>query len=163
MPSLHDIELEIGNVLAIAEELPEDQQPAALEYLDQLALMEADKVDGISFMVRKRAAEIDWMKDEEQRIRSRRQSMESRLIQFKEYLRDVMMRNGLQKLKGNKASVFLRNSEAVDIESASALPEKYVNIKIDYQPDKAKIKEAIKDGISVPGASLTTRTTAVIR
>ena len=163
MASLHEIEMEIGNILAISEELPDDQQPAALEYLDQLAALEADKVDGISYMVRKRAAEIDWLKDEEQRLRQRRQAMESRLIQFKEYLRDVMLKNGLQKLKGNKASVFLRNSEAVDVYHVAELPEKFVTMKIDYQPDKSKIKDAIKAGQIVPGAQLQSRTTAVIR
>ena len=161
--NLRDIEMEISNILAVAEELPEDQQPAALEYLDALATMEVEKVDGISFMVRKRASEIDWLKEEEQRLRARRQSMESRLIQFKQYLRDIMLKEGLQKIKGNKASIFLRQSESVEIESVSALSEKYVNIKIEHVPDKAKIKEAIKGGTTVPGASLVQKLSAVIR
>ena len=163
MPSLHNIELEISNILAVAEELPEDQQPAALEYLDQLALMEAEKVDGISFVVRKRANEIDWLKDEEQRLRQRRQAMESRLIQFKAYLKDIMQSQGLQKIKGNKASIFLRQSESVEIDHAAELPEKFVNIRIESIPDKAKIKEAIKSGSTVPGASLVQKLSAVIR
>lgn len=161
--NLRDIELEISNILAVAEELPEYQQPAALEYLDELATMEAEKVDGISFMVRKRGNEIDWLKEEESRLRARRQSMESRLIQFKAYLRDIMLKEGLQKIKGNKASIFLRQSESVDVAHAAELPEKYVNIKIEYQPDKAKIKEAIKAGASIPGASLVQKISAVIR
>ena len=160
---LNDIELEIQNILAVAEELPEDQHPAALEYLDALATMEAEKVDGISFVVRKRANEIDWLKDEEQRLRQRRQAMESRLIQFKAYLKDIMQSQGLQKIKGNKASIFLRQSEAVEIDHAAELPEKFVNIRIESIPDKAKIKEAIKSGSTVPGASLVQKLSAVIR
>ena len=163
MPSLHNIEIEIANILAVAEELDEDQQPAALEYLDQLALMEVEKVDGISFVVRKRANEIDWLKDEEARLRQRRQAMESRLIQFKAYLRDIMTQQGLQKIKGNKASIFLRQSESVEIDHAAELPEKFVNIRIESVPDKAKIKEAIKSGSTVPGASLVQKLSAVIR
>ena len=161
--NLKDIELEISNILAVAEELDEDQQPAALEYLDQLALMEAEKVDGISFVVRKRANEIDWMKDEEARLRQRRQAMENRLIQFKAYLKDIMQSQGLQKIKGNKASIFLRQSEAVEIDHAAELPEKFFNIRVEQIPDKAKIKEAIKSGSTVPGASLVQKLSAVIR
>ena len=163
MASFSDIEHEISNILAVAEELPDDQLPVALEYLDALAVQEAEKVDGISFVVRKRAAEIDWLKEEEARIRQRRQSMESRLIQFKEYLRDTMLRHGLQKLRGNKASVFLRQSESVHITDINAVPDEYAQLRVERVADKYRIKEALRAGEDVPGATLTPKLSAVIR
>jgi hypothetical protein len=163
MASFSDIEHEISNILAVAEELPDDQLPVALDYLDALAVQEADKVDGISFVVRKRQSEIDWLKEEEHRIRQRRQSMESRLIQFKEYLKDIMLRHGLQKLRGNKASVFLRQSEAVHITDINAVPDEYAQTRIERVPDKYRIKEALKSGEDVPGTTLTPKLSAVIR
>lgn len=163
MGSLADIELEISNVLAVAEELPEDQVPAALDYLENLAIQESEKIDAISFVTRKRMAEIEWIKDEEKRLRSRRQAMEKRLAEFKMYIRDLMIRNGLQKIKGAKGTLYVRQFESVEVEQVSALPEKFVNIKIEYQPDKAKIKQAIKDGEYVAGAAIVSKLSAVIK
>ena len=48
MTSLASIEHEIANILAVPEEF-EDVQPQALEYLDSLAIQEAEKVDAISY------------------------------------------------------------------------------------------------------------------
>jgi hypothetical protein len=163
MPNLRDIELEIENILAVADELPEGEQETALEYLDQLGEMEAEKVDAIGYAIRKRQSEIVFLKEEEDRLYGRRKAMESRLERFREYLKETMQRANTRNIKGTKTTLFLMQRESVDVYHAAELPEKFVNIKIDYQPDKAKIKDAIKSGTIVPGASLTTRTTAVIR
>ena len=61
---LNDIELEIQNILAVADELPENQQPEVEAYLDTLAELEAEKVDAIGYAMRKRKAEIEFLKDE---------------------------------------------------------------------------------------------------
>ncbi len=44
MPTLEAIEHEIGNILAVADELPEGQKEIALEYMEELALQ--DSPDG---------------------------------------------------------------------------------------------------------------------
>jgi len=47
-----------------------------------------------------------------------------------------------------------RKSESVEITDLDQLPKEFRVIKITDQPDKAKIKAAIKDGETVPGAQL---------
>ncbi|TVQ96823.1 MAG: hypothetical protein EA399_15090 [Desulfovibrionales bacterium] len=84
MANLVAIEEEISNVLAVSEELGEGQQQAALTYLDELAIAEAEKADTVAYAVRKRQSEIQFLRSEEDRIRSRRKTMESRLILFRE-------------------------------------------------------------------------------
>lgn len=162
MVNLLAIEEEISNILAVAEELGDDQQQVALDYLDQLALQESEKIDAIGFAVRKRQSEVDFLKSEEDRIRSRRKAMESRLIAFREYLAGIFQRNGLQRVKGVKSTLFLRKSSSVEIVDMSQLPSEYVLTKIEYQPRKTQIKDALKVGQAVPGAQITERQSLVI-
>ena len=161
--NLRDIELEIQNILAVADELPEGEQELAMEYLDQLGELESEKVDAIGYAVRKRKAEIAFLQEEERRIRARRQAMESRLERFREYLRDTFRANDLTKLKGMKTTMYLLRSESVDIYHQAELPEKFVVTKVEHQPDRAKIKEAIKSGSTVPGAQLQEKTSLVVK
>ena len=161
--NLRDIELEIQNILAVAEELPEGEQELAMEYLDQLGELEAEKVDAIGYAMRKRKAEIEFLKDEETRIKNRRQAMENRLEWFRAFLKDTMTNNGVRNIKGMKTTMYLMKSESVDIYHSAELPEKFVVTKIEHQPDRAKIKEAIKNGSTVPGAQLQERTSLVVK
>ena len=89
--------------------------------------------------------------------------MESRLERFREYLRDTFRANDLTKLKGMKTTMYLMRSESVDIFHAAELPEKFVVTKVEHHPDRAKIKEAIKNGSTVPGAQLQERTSLVVK
>lgn len=162
MTNLVAIEEEISNILAVAEELGEDQQQVALDYLDQLALQESEKIDAIGFAVRKRQSEVEFLRSEEDRIRSRRKAMESRLIQFREYLADIFQRNGLQKVKGVKSTLFLRRSSSVEIVDLRELPSQFVETRIEFVPRKSLIKDEIKKGQAVPGAQIVERQSLVI-
>lgn len=156
------IEEEISNILLAAEELGDDQQEAALSYLDELAIAEAEKADAIGYAVRQRQAQIDFLRSEEDRIRSRRKAMESRLIMFKEYLTSVFSRLGLQRVKGIKSTLFLRRSSSVEIFDLNLLPSEFVQTRIEYVPRKTQIKDEIVAGREVPGAKITERQSLVI-
>ncbi|GAB6060641.1 siphovirus Gp157 family protein [Desulfonatronum parangueonense] len=162
MATLIGIEEEIGNILAVAEELEDEQQEAALAYLDDLAIQEAEKADAVAFAMRKRQAEIDFLKSEEERLRGRRKAAEVRLIMFKEYLTSVFKRLGLQKVKGVKSTMFLRKSSSVEVFDLNQLPSKFVQTRIEYVPIKTQIKDELKVGREVPGAQIVERQSLVI-
>jgi hypothetical protein len=162
MTNLVAIEEEISNILAVADELGEDQQEAALAYLDELAIVEAEKADAVAYAVRKRQAEVEFLRSEEDRIRSRRKAMESRLILFREYLAGIFQQQGLQKVKGVKSTLFLRRSSSVEIVDLRELPSQFVETRIEYVPRKSLIKDEIKAGRAVPGAQITERQSLVI-
>lgn len=163
MPNLQDIEQEIGNILAVTEELDEETQPTAIDYLEELSLQEEDKVDGIAYVVRKRQADIDFLKDEEKRLKDRRQSMERRLAEFKDYLCWIMQENDLQRLKGRKGTIYLRTINSTEITSMSDLPSEYVETKVDYRPLKSEIKKAVKEGENIPGVKVDEKQSLVVR
>ncbi|WP_045218068.1 siphovirus Gp157 family protein [Desulfonatronum thioautotrophicum] len=162
MTNLIGIEEEISNILQAAEELSEGEQELALSYLDQLAIQEAEKIDAISFAVRKRQTEIDFLKSEEERLRNRRKAMEIRLFAFREHLTGIFKAQGLQKVKGIKSTLFMRKSSSVEIVDLRELPSQFVETRIEYVPRKTQIKDEIKKGQVVPGAQITERQSLVI-
>ncbi|MFW5734516.1 MAG: siphovirus Gp157 family protein [Oceanidesulfovibrio sp.] len=164
MPTMADIQHEIGNVLAVSEELEHlDREPQALEYLNELALQEADKVDGISYAVRKRKHEIEWLKSEEQRLKRLRQAMERRLESFRNYLLALMQYHGLRALKGHAGSLSLREVQSVIVTDIDALPGEYKDVVIEERPRKRELREVLVNGEGVDGAQLFTKTTLTIR
>ena len=162
MTSLANIEHEITNILAVADEL-EDAQPQALEYLDSLALQEAEKVDAISHVVRKRKNQIEWLQDEERRLRQRRQAMERRIEAFREYLQRIMAHYGVKSLKGNYGSLSVRETECIDVTDINELPTIYKEIIIEQKPKKRLLKEALEQGQEISGVRLVPRTVLTIR
>lgn len=170
MPSLHDISTEIENALTALDDFdgPEEERQAVesalAPYLDDLAKMEADKVDAIAFIDRRSAKEIDFLKSEENRIRLKRQSLERRRASFRDFLRMVMVGHGLKKLSGHTATMSLRSSESVQLDvSPQELPTQYVEMTVTYQPRKADIKAALKAGEVIPGCSIATNQTVQVR
>ncbi len=163
MPSLDVIQEEIANILQVAEELDDTQQLPALQYLDELAIQEQSKVDAIGYAVRKRKAEIDFLKQEEERLRHRRQSMENRLEEFRDYLLVILNRHKLTKVKGLSSTLFIRNVSSVKIEDLADIPEDFKQVITDIKIDKAGIGKAFKMGWKVPGASLEPKQSLTIR
>ena len=168
MPALHDIEHEIGNLFSALEDLEpeevEERMPALLSYADMLAAQEASKADGIAFAIRRENAGIQFLKDEEQRLRVRRQAKERALGRFREHLLQVMTIHGIKKIKGDKSTLSLREDKRVVIEcNPQELPNPYVEQRIDWVPDKRLIKDALAAGIEVPGARLEVSKSVQIR
>ncbi|EFI34107.1 Gp157 family protein [Desulfonatronospira thiodismutans ASO3-1] len=162
MTTLADIEMEIANILATAEELSEDQQEVALEYLDELAIAEYEKIDAVGYAVRKRQSEIQFLKDEEVRLRNKRQAMEKRLSDFKAYLVELFQREEIHKIKGVSTTAYLRRSSSVEVTDISQLPSDYVETRIDFVPRKSQIRDALKQGQEIPGARMQEKQSLVL-
>ncbi len=155
------VEEEISNVLAVVEELPEGKLPIAYEYVEELVHKEMEAIDGIARAIRKRQAELEFLKSEESRLRTRRQSAEKRLSEFREFLTTVFQQHEIQQIKSKTTTAYLRKSESVFVEDVSLLPSEYVQSIIDFVPQKTLIKDALKSGQEVPGAKLNKRYTLV--
>jgi hypothetical protein len=64
---------------------------------------------------------------------------------------------GIEKISTPTLNLSLRKSESIEIVNESQLTDNYKTEKITYLPDKARIKNAIKEGIEVEGAVLLTK------
>ncbi|GEB79744.1 hypothetical protein DDE01_11590 [Desulfovibrio desulfuricans] len=166
MPTMTAIQQEIATVLdALAEiDVQPEQQEAALAYLEDLALQEAEKTDAIGYVLRRADADVEFLKHEEARIRGRRVALENAQRRMKERLQYMMNASGLRQLKGSTTTLYIRKSEAVQIDcNPQELPPAYLDTVIDYRPRKAAIKDALKRGEHVPGAKLEQRESVAMR
>jgi hypothetical protein len=81
---------------------------------------------------------------------------------LKNRLSGAMQQYGIERLSSPTLTVSFRKSEAVEITDESAIPAEYL-IQPPAYPGKTRIKEAIKAGITVPGAELVTRSNLQIK
>ena len=155
MPSFANIQDEISSMLSIPDEDLTDSQRAAMEsYLNDLGSQEADKVDAFGSFIRVESARADACKKEAQRLASKAKTAEGRISYLKHMYLCTMQSAGVKKVQGSAYALSIRESDKVDVTDLSALPELYLRRKESVEPDKAVLKEALKGGMEIPGATL---------
>ena len=141
MPTLNEIQQEITGMLSIPdEELTPEQRETMDAYMDELAKLEADKVDGFGQFLKIQSALAEACKEEARRLAAKARAAESRLAWLKEHYTIVLRENGLKKVSGNAYTISVRESEAVAVTAQTEeLPELYRRTKTTVEPDKAVI------------------------
>ena len=172
MPSIENIWDEGANILnAFADNELEhfDEQEAsaleaqALDYLDELAKQESNKIDAIGFVQDKSKSDIEFLKSQEEKLRSKRKALERAQERFKSYLFHAMKKHGIKKVKGNTRTISLRTTETVEVGEPQSLPEQYKETRVEYKPLKKEIREALKNGEEIEGATLMRKESVQIR
>lgn len=164
MPSFSDIQDEISSMLSIPDEDLTDEQRAAMDaYLNDLAGAEADKVDAFGSFIRVESARAEACKKEAQRLANKAKTAEGRISYLKHLYLCTMQQNGLKKVQGGNVShvhaVSLADAQSV----RAALPDMYIRRKESVEPDKTVLKEALKGGLEIPGATLVKTSSLQIR
>jgi hypothetical protein len=86
-------------------------------------------------------------------LRERKARLEGKSEKLRDMVAFAMGELGMDKLPAPDMTVSLRTSPpGVEITDLSALPERYIRVRI--EPDKAAMREALKDGEIIPGACL---------
>lgn len=90
------------------------------------------------------------------RLRSRADSLESRIDSKKALLKELLEAAGVKKYGHPLVNCTVaEGSESVDVFDLSSIPDDLVTvIPAEFKPDKSLIKKAIKDGREVPGARI---------
>ena len=119
------------------------------EALDALQMARDDKIENTGLYIKNQTVLIEAMKKEEKAIADRRKAYEGQLEKLKAYLGESL---GGEKFETAKVNIFFRkNPPSAEIIDAS---EYMREIPAKYEPDKTKIKEALKAGKAVEGAEL---------
>ena len=98
-------------------------------------------------------AEIEQIDAEIKRLSALKKSRINSIERLKETLSNAMQHFGISELKTPTLKVNFRNSESVEVDEL-IIDKKYCREKITYAPDKKAIKEAIENGVTVVGASI---------
>lgn len=151
-PSLYQITAELS-ALEIALEndtLSPDLSPDIMNTLIVQIQEKADAVVGFENYMQDQVESIDARIEE---LAAYKKAITSKLTRLDQYVASCLKHLGTNKLEGKIASITRRApTDIVIITDESALPMDFLRTKV--EPEKVKIKDALKNGVAVPGAVL---------
>ena len=122
--------------------------------LDSIEDAIESKAENIAKLVRNLESDVSAYKEEEDRLKTKRQSTENKVKWLKTYLEDNMKLTGKTKFKSGMFNFSIqKNPASVNITDEKAIPEEFL-IQQPPKVDKTSLKEILKRGIEVPGAEL---------
>lgn len=116
------------------------------------------KAQNYGFVIRNLEATAEAIKAAEKQMAERRKSIEKRADALKERLKTGLEIAGVSKLDTpHFALTIKKNPPSVDVWDEKQIPSQYMRTPEpppppEPTPDKAKIMQALKDGVEVPGA-----------
>ena len=127
--------------------------------LNGLMIARNEKLEGIAMWIKNLNSDIADLKAEEHAFAERRRKKEEKVESLKNVLGRYL--NG-QKFETTKVLCSFRKSQKVEISDITKIPDDYLKYS---QPtaDKAAIKAAIKDGLTIDGAELVDSVTMSIK
>lgn len=141
--------------LAFQEVQNMDLDPEVMkDTLDSIEDAIEGKAENIAKLIRNLESDVSAYKEEEDRLKTKRQAAENKVKWLKTYLEDNMKLTGKTKFKSGMFNFAIqKNPASVNIFDEKAIPEEFL---IPQQPkvDKTSLKEILKRGIEVPGAEL---------
>lgn len=122
--------------------------------LDSIEDAIENKAENIAKLIRNLESDVSAYKEEEDRLKTKRQSAENKVKWLKTYLEDNMKLTGKTKFKSGMFNFSIqKNPASVNITDEKAIPEEFL-IQQPPKVDKTSLKEILKRGIEVPGAEL---------
>lgn len=141
-----------------------DEETGEVLSADELHAVEAEaseKIEATALYLRELDAEAKAAKEEADRMLDRVKSMQKRSDYLKAMLLDALHATG--KVKTGRVTVSIRTTQAVSVDEGANLPEAYTTVKTTVSPNKVAIKQALLDGVEVPGCHLEARESVSIR
>ena len=140
------------NYLAVQDmELDEETLRDTLDSIEEAI---EDKAENIAKWIRNLEADKKAFEEEEKRFKEKKQAADNRIKSLKLYLEDNMRLTGKTKFKAGVFNFSIQNNPpSVEVYDATLIPPKYL---IEQLPvvDKQIIKELLKQGKEIPGATL---------
>jgi hypothetical protein len=114
------------------------------------------KAEGCIKLAVSKQMEANALKMEIERLKKRADKLNKDAEWLEQYVEREMVRSNMTEVKSNIFTLKLRMSPpSVVVEDEAVLPPHFLRIvPATTAPDKNAIKEALKDGIDVPGARL---------
>lgn len=122
--------------------------------LDSIEDAIESKAENIAKLIRNLESDVSAYKEEEDRLKTKRQATENKVKWLKTYLEDNMKLTEKTKFKSGMFNFAIqKNPASVNITDEKAIPEEFL-IQQPPKVDKTSLKEILKRGIEVPGAEL---------
>jgi|SRR5579875_869524 len=148
---LYELAPRYAELLDMADSLDESIFQDTLSAIEEAI---EDKAENIAKLIRSLEADAKAIKEEEDRLKARRMSLENKIANIKSYLQNQMEVAGIEKVKRPTISIYFQNNPpSVDVLDESLIPEDYL-IPQPAKVDKKAILAALKDGFVIEGCSL---------
>lgn len=153
LPSLWDLTTELSRIMYLLEESGGEITEEIEKALDDLESDWDTKVDRLAAVYRRLGVEMDGIREEEKRLKARRESWERNRQAIREYLATQMKRLDKRSVKTPLTTVSFGKSKKVVVLPFFDPGEDYW-IEQDPKLDKKAIKAALEQGLKLPGAYL---------
>lgn len=160
MSNLIQVTDQIRDLLYRIDEIEERGEKVPTELMDlvnQLVNTQADKIDASVSFYRYCENQIEWLKEEKNKIDSLIKRSERAMERLEYVARVAMQASQLDSLEGKLNTIKTRKSSYVQVIDQAELPNDFLRIKTTIEPDKEKIKSELMQGRDVPGAVLAVR------
>ena len=122
--------------------------------LDSIEDAIENKAENIAKLVRNLESDVSAYKEEEDRLKTKRQATENKVKWLKTYLEDNMKLTGKTKFKSGMFNFSIqKNPVSVNILDERIIPEEFLIPQLP-KIDKTTLKDVLKNGVEVPGAEL---------
>lgn len=163
--TLYQIAAEYRNMVSALMDT-QDDAAAIADTIEAESFPLEVKAQNVAYAIRNLEASATAIKEAEAQMADRRKRMEKRAEQIREYLKTCMEVAGVTKIEcPHFALSIAKNPASVDIFEPALIPAAFMRQPEPPPPapDKTRIKEALKDGIDVPGAMLAQGTRLAIK
>lgn len=126
-----------------------------LEEIENIIKQEIQaKGDNIIKYVKSEESDIETINNEIKRLQEHKKTKEKSIENIKKYLQYHMIQHSIKKIESAIGTISLRKSSRTIINDETKLDKEYLKTEIIVKPDVAKIKDDIKNGCIVDGASI---------
>lgn len=157
--NLYDL---VGNYKKVYEmDLDDETWQDTLESIDSAI---EQKADGLMYVIRDLEVDVVGLKDEEARLKKKREVAERKIKRLKQYLQGNMETVGKTKFKTQLFAYNIQNNPAsLKLTDEKLIPEKYYTVETSRKYDNKAIKDDLKAGKVINGAELKTSQSLRIR
>ena len=140
------------NYLKVLSMIEEDEEG----YLDTLESIEfeiEEKAEGIAKILKNLVGYQAALKQEEERLYSKRKAFENKAKDLKSYLEEQMFKTGKVKFKTDLFSFGIqKNPASLDVKSEDAIPEEFYIVE--RRLSRSALLDAMKKGLEIDGVSI---------
>ncbi len=144
--------LELG-INAETGEMSQDKNQLAI-WNQELTQDLKNKSANIIAVVRNQELTIEALDTEIERLKGLKKLRENQLNKFKDYIKNVMLVNQIEKIDTVLGTIKFTKSTSTEIYDESLIDKKFIEIVTTEKISKEKIKSALKAGEEVQGARL---------
>lgn len=173
--SLFNIDSRLTELYAKAEEMTFDDESGLYVDLETGEVFDLDreiaalgidrkkKLIDTALYVTRLTGDSETLKARAKAIGDRAKTKANLAGRLKRGIAASMVAFGDKKIESDDVMLTTRQSTSVDILDESVIPEEFIVVKTERNPNKTEIGKALKSGVEVAGAVLVTNTSVIIK